>query len=229
MASLSRGEGRDERCLLGGFDGRRAIAGADPGDCAGGVAARQDGEASEGSTCAAVATDAADLDALALTGPAEHVVQRTAEVVRTARHAEVGPVDVRMRPRWLPAPVEVEPEAGNLLPIVRAVLDERRGDHRRAIEELHAGAMAVHLVPLVMMSRVGAARIRVERPHDATLSACDDDLDVGHDEMVGVPIASESREVPPDSGISGTSLPSTGVAEKPRAACIPQRRLCGRL
>ena len=95
-------------------------------------------QAAEDGAGATMAAEAPDLDHCAAPGLVKQIVERIRERLLIAWETEVGPVEVGMGPRRLPARIEVETEVGRALPVV-AVCRIRRGPDRRAIRENDQG------------------------------------------------------------------------------------------
>lgn len=134
-ARLACGEAGDESFLLFGLNGLLAIVRAHPGD---GLRRRSPREGRETAKCGAgptVTTEAAKFHSITPTGAFEDVDQDGAERLDIARHREVRPVEVLVRPRRLPGFVQVQPEVRTGLATVGIAGKERHGGDIRTVGE----------------------------------------------------------------------------------------------
>ena len=173
--------------LFIGLDRLRAVVGAHPGHCGSSWMAAQYGKAGQSGSCAPVAAEAADLDLFAGASSVQHLTQGGNQVDVIVGHAEVGPVEVPVRPRGLPPAVEVEPEVRGPLSRVGVVGVERHGDDLGGIRQHDRSAVAMDLALLVMMRGIEALRcLRALRPEDEAAGADDHQADLGHGDTVGM-------------------------------------------
>jgi hypothetical protein len=117
-------------------------------------------------------------------GSNQDVSQHRRQASGLSGNAEIRPVDMSVRPGWMPYPVEIEPVVRCSVPRVRVGGVERDGDNLAAVRERHHASVAMYLVLAVLVRRIDAPGFASGRPEDTAGVAYHDRADVGHEPNV---------------------------------------------
>ncbi len=164
----------NEPFLLPGLDSVRAVALTDPVD---GIARRkstQDCEAGQGRSGSSVASETTQLNLLSTASAFEQRSQGGNYWSGITGHAEIGPIEVIVGPRWIPLRVEIQTEVGILITGIGIPGVKRNGGDLGSMRQHDDVSVQVHVKSPMIVARGGAfRRFFVHVPVDLALCAHD--------------------------------------------------------
>ena len=128
-----------------------------------------------------MASETTQLNSVSTTSALQQRSQGRHHLNRITRYAEIGPVEVTVRPRRIPLWVEIQTEIGSLVAGIRIPGVKRNGSDLGPIGQHNGGSMHVQVKPLMVVVRDSAlCRLVVRVPAEFALRTHDDGSDVGH-------------------------------------------------
>jgi hypothetical protein len=131
----------NERSLLSGLHGVRAVALRDPGAGIAGRKFTQDCQAGQGRSGSSVPSETAQLNSTSTASAFQQRSQGGYEGGRIIGHSEIRPVDVIVGPGRIPLRVEIETEVGSLLAGIGIPCVKRNGGDLGPIGQHHDGSV----------------------------------------------------------------------------------------
>jgi hypothetical protein len=152
----STAEADDERLLLPGLHGVRAVVPPHPRHGVAGRKSTKDCCAGQGRSGSSMAAEAAHLNPFSTASAFQQRPKGGDHGSGITGHTEIGSFEVIVGPRRIPLRVEVETEIGSLLAGIGISGIKGHGDDLGPVRQYDHGSMQVHVKLLVIVVRVSA-------------------------------------------------------------------------